>query len=66
MLIYGAYRPAVRRLSLLAAASSKVLFISLVVAQGRHFLVRPVGAAVIVDSVMVVLFLLYLIRAPRT
>lgn len=38
MLVYGARNPAVRRLVLTVAASSKIVFIALVLSQGGRFL----------------------------
>jgi hypothetical protein len=62
MLIYGAYRPAVRPLVLAAATGSKLVFISLVLAQGSRFLAQPVRVSVVVDLAMVGLFLAWLSR----
>ena len=56
MLIYGAFRPAVRRLVLVVAGVSKAVFIALVFAFGRDYLGQPVAIAVAVDAVMVLLF----------
>jgi hypothetical protein len=66
MLIYGAFRPAVRGLALLVAGASKVVFIALVLSEGNRYLSQQVGIAVAVDSVMVLLFLAYaLVFASR-
>ena len=65
MLIYGAFDVASRRLVLLVAAASKIAFISLVLAFGQQMLEHQVGTSLIVDSIMVVLFVGYLIVAPR-
>jgi hypothetical protein len=64
MLIYGAFDVASRRLALLVAAASKIAFISLVLVFGQHFLEHQVGTSVIVDSIMVALFVVYLIAVP--
>ena len=64
MLIYGAFRPAVRRLVLFVAGVSKAVFIALVFWFGRDYLGQPVGIAVAVDAVMVLLFAVYLV-GPR-
>ncbi|HMV46496.1 MAG TPA: hypothetical protein PLD20_28185 [Blastocatellia bacterium] len=58
-LIYGAYNPTCRRLILFVAGLSKVIFIGLVLAYGRNYLGHQVSIAIIVDSVMVLLFLGY-------
>ena len=65
MLIYGAYRPAVRPLVLTVATLSKLAFISLVLTGGRQFLGHQVGIAVAVDSVVVLLFLVCLATGSR-
>lgn len=66
MLIYGAFRPAVRPLVLVVASLSKLTFIGLVLAQGSRYLGHQAGVAVAVDAVMVLLFTLYLLsgRSP--
>jgi len=61
MLIYGAWVPAVRPVVLVVAATSKLVFIGLVIAQGRRYLRRQAGVAVAVDLVWVVVFVLYLV-----
>jgi hypothetical protein len=65
MLVYGAFRPGVRPLVLVAAIGSKVIFISLVLAHGSRFLSQPVRVSVAVDLVMVAVFLLYLAGSSR-
>ena len=65
MLIYGAYHPPVRSLVLLAAASSKLVFIGLLLTYGRHYLGQGVGVAAVVDTITVVLFVTHLVIAPR-
>jgi hypothetical protein len=59
MLIYGAFRPHVRTLVLAVAGLSKITFISLILIYGTRYLGK-VGVAVVVDSVMVLLFVTYL------
>jgi hypothetical protein len=65
MLIHGAFRPASRRLVLAVAIASKLCFIGLILVYGRQFLAYGVGAAIAIDSVMVLLFVAYLAAAPR-
>lgn len=60
LLIYGAFRESIRRVALVLAGASKVVFITLVLSLGQEFLRYQVGVSVIVDSVMVVLFIAYL------
>jgi hypothetical protein len=61
MLIYGAFRPAVRPLVLAVAGLSKLAFIGLVLAQGSRYLGHQAGGAIAVDLVMVLLFAAYLV-----
>ncbi len=61
MLIYGAFKPAVRKFSLTIAGLSKVIFIILVLYFGNQYMGFGAGTAVIIDSVMVFLFILYLL-----
>jgi len=61
MLIYGAFVPTVRRFSLIIAGISKVIFILLILSFGKSYLKFGAGTAVIIDSIMIVLFVLYLL-----
>jgi len=61
MLIYGAFVPAVRRFALVMAGISKVIFIILVLSSGESYMKFGAGLAVIIDSVMIVLFVVYLL-----
>ena len=67
MLIYGAYVPVHRGLILTVASISKVIFISLILIHGSQFL-SVAAPALIFDSVVVALYLLYLMatRAERS
>jgi hypothetical protein len=60
MLIYGAYHPAQRPMALVVAGISKITFISLVLSAGSRFLAAQAGIAIVVDTVMVLLFAAYL------
>jgi hypothetical protein len=60
LLIYGALHRPVRNAALIIAGASKIAFIALVLAQGDRYF-AGLGAAVAVDSVMVVLFAVFLI-----
>ena len=60
MLIYGGFRPQSRRLILVVAGVSKVVFILLILSFGPQFLPRA-GVAVAVDTVMIFLFAIYLL-----
>lgn len=66
MLIYGAFRPEYRPLVLVAAGSSKLIFIALVLSQGGRYLGHQAGIAVAVDLVMVALFAAYLMASRRS
>ena len=66
-LIYGAFVKNVRRFVLVIAAISKIIFISLVLTSGESYFKMGAGTAVIVDSLMVILFTIYLLidRSPQ-
>jgi hypothetical protein len=61
MLIYGAFKPPVRFLVLMVAIASKLVFIGLVLVQGREFVRGRAGLAVMFDSLMIMLFIAYLV-----
>jgi hypothetical protein len=67
MLIYGAFNPPVRPLVLLVAGAGKAVFIALVLSNGGRYLGYQAGTAVVLDSIMIVLFVWYLLagRAER-
>lgn len=60
MLVYGAFKPAVRPLVLTVAAVSKLVFVGLMLTRGRAYLGLDIGAAVVIDSIEIVLFVLFL------
>ena len=66
MLVYGAFSEANRRMALLVAVASKLTFIALVLTYGQQFLQFQVGTAVIVDSVMIALFVAYLVASRNS
>jgi predicted permease len=67
MLIYGAFYEAVRPLVLVVAAASKIVFIVLVLSNGSRYLQTQAGISIAVDSVMVLVFLAYVVaRRPAT
>ncbi len=66
MLIYGAFVSSIRRFVLTVAGVSKLVFILLVLSHGRHFISYGAGTAVIADSVMVVLYAIYLLATTRS
>lgn len=65
MLIYGALQPRVRPLVLVVAGLSKVTFITLILGFGAQYLRHQAGVAIAVDSVMVLLFMTYLVATSR-
>jgi hypothetical protein len=60
MLIYAAFRPAVRFLVLMVAVSSKMVFIGLVLTRGSALVKAAVAVPVLLDSTMILLFVAYL------
>jgi hypothetical protein len=60
MLISGGVNPEHRRVSLLMATVSKLAFIALVLSNGTRYLAHGAGTAVLVDSAMVAVFVVYL------
>lgn len=63
MLIYGAFAPTVRPLVLIVAAASKMVFIGLVLSHGGRFTGGQAGISIAIDTVMVLLFIAYLVTA---
>jgi hypothetical protein len=61
MLVYGAFHPPVRPLVLVVAGVSKAFFVALVLSHGGRYLAGQAAMAVVLDSVMVVLFGWYLL-----
>jgi len=61
MLIYGAFNSTVRRFVLVIAGISKIIFIALVLTSGKSYFGLGAGTAVIADSIMVVLYIIYLL-----
>jgi hypothetical protein len=65
ILIYGAFNAAVRRLALVIASASKIVFIALVLSHGGRYLAHQAGVAIAIDAVWVVLFACYLWATRR-
>lgn len=65
MLVYGAFHPASRPPVLMMTGLGKLAFIALVFAQGGRYLTQQAMLAVVLDSVMVVLFFAYLAGTRR-
>ena len=61
LLLHGAFNPSTRRLALVMAGASKLWFIALVLANGTRFLGYGAGTAVVADTIMVLLYGLYLL-----
>jgi O-antigen/teichoic acid export membrane protein len=65
MLIYAAFHPVHRRLVLIVASISKIVFIALIVSVGRQYLDKA-ALALIIDSVVVALYIIYLVNTINT
>jgi energy-converting hydrogenase Eha subunit E len=65
-LIYGAFNTLFRPLILSFAGVSKLVFIGLVLTYGQAFLSHQAGVAIGIDSIMLVLYCLYLIGVRNT
>jgi hypothetical protein len=65
LLIYGALHPPSRKLALVVTGASKIAFIALILAQGDRFM-SGLGVAVVIDSIMVVLFAAYVFFGKPT
>jgi len=63
MLIYAAFRPPVRPIVLVFTGLGKALFVALVLLQGGQYLRYQAGIAVVTDSLMVILFVWYLLAS---
>ena len=66
MLIYGAFVAHLRKFVLAIAGESKLLFIILVLYSAKSYFGYGAGTAVIADSIMIVLFAVYLLILPFT
>lgn len=60
LLIYGAFHPPSRKLALVVAGASKIAFVALILSQGDRYM-SGLGTAVVIDSVMIVMFAAYVI-----
>lgn len=65
MLVYGAFHAPVRRLALVVAGLSKLVFIALLLNLGDPYLQHQAGLAIVVDAVVVLLFAAYLFATRR-
>ncbi len=63
MLVYGAFVEPVRKFALVIAGISKAIFITLVLCYGKQYMGFAAGTAVIADSIMIVLYVAYLLLA---
>lgn len=66
MLIYGAFVEPVRKFALVIAGLSKAVFITLVLCYGQQYMGFGAGTAIIADSIMIVLYVGYLLLAKRS
>lgn len=63
MLIYGAFKPAVRNYSLIIAGINKIIFIGLILIFGRQYMPFGLGTAIVADAIMILLFAVYLFNS---
>ena len=61
LLIYGAFKPVYRNLSLVIVGVSKIAFISLIVIFGEQYIEKS-AVTIIFDSILIALFAFYLIK----
>ena len=61
MLIYGAFDPPGRPFILIVAGVSKLIFIALILANGSATARAKAAGAIVIDTMMIVLFALYLV-----
>ncbi|MCJ8350611.1 hypothetical protein [Moritella sp.] len=61
LLIYGAFKPVYRNLSLVIVGISKIAFISLIVIFGEQYIEKS-AVTIIFDSILIALFAFYLIK----
>jgi hypothetical protein len=66
MLIYGAFHPHLRSFVVTIAGISKIIFIGLILAFGSQYLGEQVITAIIFDSVVIALFIVYLVGNRRS
>jgi hypothetical protein len=62
-MVLAAYHPPSRVAAAVAAISSKVVFIGLVLSFGTQYMAYQTGVAVVADTIMVLLMLIYLVTA---
>ena len=62
LLIYGAFKPVYRNLSLVIVGISKIAFISLILIFGEQYIEKS-AVTIIFDSILIALFAFYLIKA---
>lgn len=65
VLVYAAFHPVHRRLVLIVASISKIVFVALIVSVGSQYLDKA-ALALIIDSVVVVLYIIYLVKTIDT
>ena len=61
LLIYGAFKPVYRNLSLVIVGISKIAFISLILIFGEQYIEKS-AVTIIFDSILIALFAFYLIK----
>jgi hypothetical protein len=66
MLVYGAFDVPSRQLALIVSGIGKAMFIALVLIYDTNYVDHGVRVAVVCDSIMVLLFFMYLIASRRS
>ena len=66
LMIFAAFHPPSRIAAAIAAISSKVVFIGLILSFGTQYLAYQAGTAVVADTLMVVAMVIYLMSAKRS
>ena len=64
LLIYGAFKPVYRNLSLIIVSLSKIVFISLIITFGVQYIEKS-AVTLIFDSIFITLFAAYLIKVKN-
>lgn len=64
LLVYGAFKPTYRNLVLIISILNKIVFISLILIFGDQYMDKAMFT-IILDSIFVILFLVYLFKAKN-
>lgn len=64
LLVYAAFTPEARPLTLVFVGAGKLMFIVLVLMAGGAVLKKQAGLAIVIDAIMIALFAAYLLGRP--